>query len=133
MATSWVGGIGIVTLFSMLIPNTAEKSVLTSVEISGMASDNGGGGKRLFVQHMFIVYVAITAITAVALKLAGMGWFDAVANAMLDLWILYKECEHSSLPKPAYRIYHHHCDDTRCAQFQLALCQYAQRQPRKGV
>ena len=29
MATSWVGGIGIVTLFSMLIPNTAEKSVLT--------------------------------------------------------------------------------------------------------
>ena len=82
MATSWVGGIGIVTLFSMLIPNTAEKSVLTSVEISGMASDNGGGGKRLFVQHMFIVYVAITAITAVALKLAGMGWFDAVANAM---------------------------------------------------
>lgn len=82
MATSWVGGIGIVTLFSLLIPSTAEKTVLTSVEISGIANDSGAGGKRLFVQHMFIVYVAITAITAIALKLAGMGWFDAVANAM---------------------------------------------------
>jgi len=82
ISTAWVGGIGIVTLFSMLTGRAA-KSTLSGAEISNVARDSFGGEKNgKFANKMLVTYIALTLVTLFSLKLAGMGWFDAATNAM---------------------------------------------------
>ncbi len=84
ISTAWVGGIGIVTLFSMLIRERMDKSTLSGAEISNVARQSFAGEQRSnsFAQRMLATYVALTGVTFVALKLTGMGWFDSLTNAM---------------------------------------------------
>ena len=83
ISTAWVGGIGIVTLFSMLIRERLDKSTLSGAEISDVArSPFAGERSNSFAQRMLATYTALTATTFIALKLTGMGWFDAITNAM---------------------------------------------------
>ena len=82
ISTAWVGGVGIVTLFSMMT-GTADKSTLSSAEISNVAREVFSGDRNdSFANRMLTTYVALTLVTFLALKLTGMGWFDAVTNAM---------------------------------------------------
>lgn len=82
IATAWVGGIGIVTLFSMVTVG-AEKSALSGAEISSVARDSFSGERNgIFANRMLLTYIALTVVTFFALKLTGMGWFDALTNAM---------------------------------------------------
>lgn len=81
-STAWVGGVGIVTLFSMLTVRS-DKSTLSAAEISTVARDSFAGVKNgSFANRMLSTYVALTLISFLALKLTGMGWFDAATNAM---------------------------------------------------
>ena len=83
ISTAWVGGIGIVTLFSMLIRERMDKSTLSGAEISNVARQPFAGERsNSFAQRMLATYVALTAVTFFALKLTGMGWFDSLTNAM---------------------------------------------------
>ena len=83
ISTAWVGGIGIVTLFSMLTTG-ADKSALSKAEISNVAMDafsEGRGGS--LANKMLMTYICLTALTVLALRfIGGMGWFDAATNAM---------------------------------------------------
>ena len=82
ISTAWVGGVGIVTLFSM-VTASADKSTLSGAEISSVARDSFAGGRtNSFANRMFLTYVALTLVTFISLKLTGMEWFDAITNAM---------------------------------------------------
>ena len=82
ISTAWVGGVGIVTLFSMLT-GRADKSMLAGAEISTVARESAAGEKSdNFANKMLATYIALTLISFFALKLTGLGWFDAITNAM---------------------------------------------------
>ena len=83
ISTAWVGGIGIVTLFSMLIRERLDKSMLSGAEISDVArSPFAGERSNSFAKRMLATYVALTAVTYISLRFTGMTWFDALTNAM---------------------------------------------------
>ena len=82
ISTAWVGGIGIVTLFSMMTGN-AYRSALSGAEISSIALQPFAGEKKnSYANRMLATYVSLTLLTLFSLKLTGMGWFDAATNAM---------------------------------------------------
>jgi trk system potassium uptake protein TrkH len=82
VSTAWVGGVGIVTLFSMLTRGV-DKSTLSGAEISNVARDSMAGEENgSFANHMLLTYIALTLVTFFSLKLTGMSWFDAATNAM---------------------------------------------------
>lgn len=83
IATAWMGGIGIVTLVSLVISGQHDRhSVLSSAELSDLAKSYYGGRKRNFVYRMIAVYLIITTTSAIALRLTKMPWFDATTLAM---------------------------------------------------
>ena len=83
IATAWMGGIGIVTLVSLVISGQHDRhSVLASAELSDLAKSYYGGRKKHFVYRMIAVYLIITSSSAIALRLTKMPWFDATTLAM---------------------------------------------------
>lgn len=83
IASAWIGGIGIVTLVSLVISGQHDRhSVLASAELSDLAKSYYGGRKKHFVYRMITVYLIITSVSAIALRLTKMPWFDAVTLAM---------------------------------------------------
>lgn len=83
IASAWIGGIGIVTLVSLVISGQHDRhSVLASAELSDLAKSYYGGRKKHFVYRMIAVYLIITTVSAVALRLTKMPWFDATTLAM---------------------------------------------------
>lgn len=83
VSTAWIGGLGIVTFFSLMIPHSMDtKSVLSSAELSDLTRSQSSKHGKSFVKTILFVYVVLTAACAVSLKVAGIGWFDAVTNAM---------------------------------------------------
>lgn len=82
IATAWVGGVGIVTLFSMLTSGV-DKSTLSGAEISTVAREPFVGERSAsFANRMLVTYVVLTVLSFISLKLTGLGWFDALTNAM---------------------------------------------------
>ena len=82
ISTAWVGGIGIVTIFSMITIG-ADKSTLSGAEISDVARDSfAGESTDSFANRMLLTYVVLTLISFFCLKLTGLGWFDAATDAM---------------------------------------------------
>ena len=83
IASAWIGGIGIVTLVSLVISGQHDRhSVLASAELSDLAKSYYGGRKKHFVYRMIAVYLIITSASAFALRLTKIPWFDAVTMAM---------------------------------------------------
>ena len=75
ISTAWVGGIGIVTLFSMIVTGR-NKSRLTDAEMSTVARQTFEGGRSVsFAQRILVTYIALTVITFLALKICGMACF----------------------------------------------------------
>ena len=82
ISTAWVGGVGIVSLFSMLI-GREDKSILSGAEISSVARESFAGGQtNRFANRMLLTYIALTFATYFSLRLTGMARFDALTNAM---------------------------------------------------
>ena len=82
ISTAWVGGVGIVTLFSMLTVRS-DKSMLAGAEISTVARASVAGEKsESFANRMLCTYVALTLISFFSLRLTGLSWFDSITNAM---------------------------------------------------
>ena len=82
ISTAWVGGIGIITLFSMLTRGM-DKSVLSGSEISDVAMEAFAGCRtNSLANRMMVTYIILTFVSMVSLRLTGMGWFDSATNAM---------------------------------------------------
>lgn len=83
MATSWIGGIGVVSLVSIVISaNNDCHSKLAAVELSAIAKEFYQGRRKQLIYRILTVYIGLTMATSVALRFAGMTWFDAVTHAM---------------------------------------------------
>lgn len=83
VSTSWVGGLGIVSFFSLVIPRSMDtRSVLSNAELSDIARSQSSKSGKAFVKTILSVYVILTATCAILLRISGQGWFDAVTNAM---------------------------------------------------
>lgn len=82
-STAWIGGLGIVTFFSLVIPRSKDTlSVLSRAELSDITLSQSSRQGKPFVKTIMSVYMFLTVTCALSLKFAGLGWFDAVTNAM---------------------------------------------------
>ena len=83
ISTAWVGGIGIVTLFSRLMFGHPDQSTLSGSTISFMARQGMSRARsEYFANRILVIYIILTLVTSGAMKLTGLGWFDAVTTAM---------------------------------------------------
>ena len=81
-STHWLGGVGVVMFVLVVLPSMGStKMRLSSVELSSMAKDNFRYRTQKTLQILIVVYVGLTLIQTVLLKIVGMGWFDAVCNS----------------------------------------------------
>ncbi len=84
--THWIGGMGIIVLTVAILPLLGVGGMqLFIAESPGITPDKlhpriTGTAKRLW-----FIYFALTAAEAIALYVAGMGWFDAINHAMATM------------------------------------------------
>lgn len=81
--STWLGGVGVVMFALLILPSLGtNKALLTNVELSSMAKHNYHYKASMIAQILLFIYVGITCCSTVALKLAGMNWFDALTQSM---------------------------------------------------
>ncbi|MBO5882260.1 MAG: TrkH family potassium uptake protein [Alistipes sp.] len=82
-ASAWIGGVGVVMFALVILPSMGRsRHMLSNVELSTIAKDNFHYRSRVIIRILTMVYVGLTVITTLALKVAGMTWFDSVTQAM---------------------------------------------------
>lgn len=82
-ATTWIGGMGVVMFALVILPSMGRsKMMLSNVELSAMARDNYRYRSQIIVQILLVVYVGLTVVATLLLKMAGMNWFDSLCHAM---------------------------------------------------
>ena len=82
-ASAWIGGVGVVMFALVILPSMGRsRHMLSNVEMSSIAKDNFHHRSRVIIRILTLVYVGLTALTTLALKFAGMTWFDATTQAM---------------------------------------------------
>ena len=76
-STHWLGGVGVVMFVLVVLPSMGStKMRLSSVELSSMAKDNFRYRTQKILQILLVVYVGLTLVETVLLRMAGMSWFD---------------------------------------------------------
>lgn len=84
--TQWMGGMGVLVLFLALMPHLGDGAYyLMKAESPGPIKSKlvprvGGTAKILY-----IIYIVLTAAETIALRVAGMSWFDAVNHAFTTI------------------------------------------------
>lgn len=82
-ASAWIGGVGVVMFALVILPSMGRsRHMLSNVELSTIAKDNFHYRSRVIIRILTMVYVGLTVFTTLALKFAGMTWFDATTQAM---------------------------------------------------
>lgn len=82
-STNWIGGVGVVMFALVILPSLGTSRMsLSNVELSSLARDNYRYRTQVIVQILLVVYVGLTVVTTLALKAAGLRWFDALNHAM---------------------------------------------------
>ncbi len=83
--TQWVGGLGIVVMALIMLPFLRVGGMQLFQTESSDRSDKIMPHARQFISWLAFVYVLLTAMCALAYRLAGMRMFDAVNHAMTTL------------------------------------------------
>ena len=82
-ATNWIGGVGVVMFTLLILPSLGtNKMALSGIELSSLAKDNYRYRTQMVAKILLTIYIGLTIVTTIALKFAGMRWFDAVNHAM---------------------------------------------------
>ena len=82
-ATNWVGGVGVVMFALLVLPSLGtNKMALSGIEMSSLAKDNYRYRTQMVAKILLTIYIGLTIVTTIALKFAGMRWFDALNHAM---------------------------------------------------
>ncbi|MBQ9138888.1 MAG: TrkH family potassium uptake protein [Alistipes sp.] len=82
-SSNWIGGVGVVMFALVILPSLGTSRLsLSNVELSSLAKDNYRYRTQVIVRILLVVYVGLTVATTLALKAAGMRWFDALNHAM---------------------------------------------------
>lgn len=84
--THWLGGVGVVMFVLLILPSLGRtKLTLSNLEMSPLARDNYKYKSQKIVQILLFLYVGMTAMETLLLKVAGMNWFDAVNHAFSNI------------------------------------------------
>ena len=82
-SSAWIGGVGVVMFALVILPSMGKsRHMLSNMEISTIARDNFHYRSKVIFRILISLYTSFTLITTLALKYAGMTWFDAVTHAM---------------------------------------------------
>ncbi len=80
--THWLGGVGVVMFTLLILPALGRmKMTLSQAELSPLARDNYKYKAAKIVQILLILYVGLTLVETILLRIAGMDWFDAVNHS----------------------------------------------------
>lgn len=81
---NWLGGMGIIVLAVAILPMLGVGGTqLFKAEIPGIDKDSKMAPRiSQTAKRLWLVYMVFTALTCLALKWAGMSWFDAICHAM---------------------------------------------------
>lgn len=80
--THLIGGAGVVMFALAIVPAMGRAKVsLTNVEFSTLAKDNYSYKVQKALRILLVVYVFLITSQIIALKIAGMSWFDAVNHS----------------------------------------------------
>ena len=83
MMTHWVGGLGLVFFTVAVFPIFGLNDInLFSAESVGPIRSKLHPRISVTARWILTIYVALTIFCTIALRMAGMGWFDAVCHAM---------------------------------------------------
>ncbi len=81
--SQWIGGVGIVVFALVIMPMMGRsRMTVSNLEISSMARDNYRYTSSTIIKILMGVYIGMTVANIVALRIAGMGWFDAVNHGI---------------------------------------------------
>lgn len=84
--TQWLGGLGIVVLFVAVLPSLGVGGKrLFRAEATGPAKKGVTPQIRDTARTLWYIYLGMTAVLLVLLRIAGMEWFDAVAHSFTTL------------------------------------------------
>jgi len=84
--TQWMGGMGVLVMFLALMPKLGGGSVhLMRAESPGPIKSKLVPKLGDTAKILYAIYVSLTAAEAVALRLAGMGWYEAVTHAFTTM------------------------------------------------
>lgn len=85
-ATHWIGGVGVIIFVLLILPHAKNARItLLNAEMSELSKSNFHFKTRTTIQILIIVYVGLTVVETVLLKLAGMSWFDGVNHAFATI------------------------------------------------
>ena len=85
----WIGGIGILVLMQTLLPATFEnQGSLIKSESTGVNTDNIFFNRKNTSRAIYAIYIGMTLLQAVLLKLSGLSSFDSIP--LLTAEILFK-------------------------------------------
>ncbi len=83
MMSTWLGGVGVVMFALVILPSMGRNNLtLTNVELSSLAKDGYRYRTQVIVRILLSVYIGLTVVSTLALKAAGMNWFDALCHSM---------------------------------------------------
>ncbi len=84
--THWLGGLGIVVLFVAILPSLgAGGKKLFNAEVPGPQQQGVRPRIRETARVLWLIYLLLTVVQTVSLRLAGMDWFDAVCHTFATL------------------------------------------------
>ena len=84
--TNWVGGLGIVVIFMAILPQFGRGGMyILKAETTGPTKDRQMPRIRDNAKGLFMIYVALTSICAVAYFLCGLDTFTAINHAMTTI------------------------------------------------
>lgn len=84
--TQWVGGLGIIVISMALLPIFGFSSVqLFSAEATGPTKDKIHPKMSETAKRLLAIYIVLTLTEFLLLRVAGMGWFDALNHAFTTM------------------------------------------------
>jgi trk system potassium uptake protein TrkH len=84
--TQWLGGMGVIALFVAILPRLAIGGrEIFFAEASGPDDEKVSPQIRRTAALLWRLYAALTVMQAVALRLTGMSWYDAINHAFTTL------------------------------------------------
>lgn len=84
--THWVGGMGVIALFVAVLPRLSIGGrELFFAEASGPGEEKVSPQIRRTASLLWRLYAGLTLAQTIALRLAGMSWYDAVCHSMATL------------------------------------------------
>ncbi len=84
--THWLGGLGIVVLFVAVLPMLGVGGKrLFRVEAAGPSPDGVTPRIQDTARVLWLIYLGLTVAEILALRVVGMGWFDAVCHTFATL------------------------------------------------